>query len=108
MQMKRAKSLELLRRHKRRLYPDFSYRECYASAPSRIPIRRIGRFAGKSWNLSVHEAGVLKVGIIGLGVGEAHIPGYAKHPDCMLSALCDRDSEKTERGCGAPSRNASV
>tara|TARA_Y100001934_G_C12377651_1_gene790202 strand:+ start:3397 stop:4419 length:1023 start_codon:yes stop_codon:yes gene_type:complete len=44
--------------------------------------------------LSVYEEGILKVGIIGLGVGAAHIPGYAKHPDCMLAALCDRDSDR--------------
>ena len=44
--------------------------------------------------MSVHEAEVLKVGIIGLGVGEAHIPGYAQHPYCSLAALCDRDSDR--------------
>ncbi|MBU0581039.1 MAG: Gfo/Idh/MocA family oxidoreductase, partial [Candidatus Margulisbacteria bacterium] len=36
----------------------------------------------------------LKVGIIGLGVGEKHIEGYAKHPQCEVIALCDIDDKK--------------
>ncbi len=32
---------------------------------------------------------MLKAGIIGLGVGEAHIAGYHSHPDCKVVALCD-------------------
>ncbi|MHC1791855.1 Gfo/Idh/MocA family protein [Solidesulfovibrio sp.] len=31
----------------------------------------------------------LRVGIIGLGVGERHIAGYQTHPDCRVEALCD-------------------
>ncbi len=31
----------------------------------------------------------LRVGIIGLGVGEAHIAGYQAHPDCQVVGLCD-------------------
>jgi predicted dehydrogenase len=34
------------------------------------------------------------VGIIGLGVGELHIPGYLKHPNCDIVALCDLSEEK--------------
>ena len=37
---------------------------------------------------------VLRAGIIGLGVGEAHIRGYNVHPDCEVVALCDFSDEK--------------
>jgi predicted dehydrogenase len=37
---------------------------------------------------------LLKAGIIGLGVGEAHIAGYRRHPDCKVVALCDFSAEK--------------
>ncbi len=36
----------------------------------------------------------LKIGIIGLGVGEQHIGGYHKHPACEVVALCDFSEEK--------------
>jgi predicted dehydrogenase len=36
----------------------------------------------------------LKVGIIGLGVGEHHIPGYERHPACEVVSLCDFSPEK--------------
>jgi predicted dehydrogenase len=36
----------------------------------------------------------LKVGIIGLGVGERHIAGYRQHPDCEVAVLCDFDEAK--------------
>jgi len=36
----------------------------------------------------------IKVGIIGLGVGEKHIIGYENHPDCEVVALCDFSDEK--------------
>ena len=36
----------------------------------------------------------LKVGIIGLGVGESHIKGYGSHPNCEVVALCDFSDEK--------------
>lgn len=39
----------------------------------------------------------LRVGIIGLGVGEEHISGYLRHPDCDVIALCDLSDEKLER-----------
>ncbi len=32
---------------------------------------------------------MLRVGIIGLGVGEAHIEGYLSHPGCTIKSLCD-------------------
>lgn len=37
---------------------------------------------------------MLKTGIIGLGVGEAHIAGYRGHPACEVVALCDFSPEK--------------
>lgn len=37
---------------------------------------------------------MLKVGIIGLGVGEQHIKGYLRHPLCEIAALCDFSEEK--------------
>ena len=36
----------------------------------------------------------IKVGVIGLGVGEKHISGYRNHPDCEVVALCDFSDEK--------------
>ncbi|NLE60815.1 MAG: Gfo/Idh/MocA family oxidoreductase [Planctomycetes bacterium] len=36
----------------------------------------------------------LRVGIIGLGVGERHIAGYREHPGCEVSVLCDYDEDK--------------
>lgn len=36
----------------------------------------------------------LRAGIIGLGVGEAHIKGYQSHPDCEVAALCDFNDKK--------------
>ena len=36
----------------------------------------------------------LKVGIIGLGVGEKHIEGYQQHPGCEVVAICDFSQEK--------------
>ena len=36
----------------------------------------------------------LRVGIIGLGVGEAHIAGYESHPACLVTALCDFSKQK--------------
>lgn len=36
----------------------------------------------------------LRVGILGLGVGERHLAGYRLHPGCEVTTLCDRDGEK--------------
>jgi predicted dehydrogenase len=36
----------------------------------------------------------LKVGVIGLGVGEQHVLSYQSHPDCEVVALCDFSKEK--------------
>lgn len=36
----------------------------------------------------------LKAGIVGLGVGEAHIRGYQEFSNCSVRALCDRDTAK--------------
>lgn len=38
----------------------------------------------------------LRAGIIGLGVGEQHIEGYQRHPDCEVVALCDFAGEKLD------------
>lgn len=38
----------------------------------------------------------LRAGVIGLGVGEQHIRGFAAHPDAAVLALCDRDSGKRD------------
>lgn len=37
---------------------------------------------------------LLNIGIIGLGVGEAHIEGYSRHPNCFVKAICDFDVAK--------------
>ena len=36
----------------------------------------------------------IKAGVIGLGVGEAHINGYQSHPECEVVAICDFKKEK--------------
>jgi len=36
----------------------------------------------------------LRVGVIGLGVGEEHIAAYREHPACKLVAVCDVSPEK--------------
>lgn len=40
---------------------------------------------------------MLNVGIIGLGVGEAHIHGYQNHPGCRVTTLCDFQPSVLER-----------
>jgi len=47
----------------------------------------------------------LKAGIIGLGVGERHIPGYEADDRCQVVALCDKDAAKLEEvGARHPGR----
>jgi predicted dehydrogenase len=42
-----------------------------------------------------HRAGKrLRAAVIGLGVGEAHIAGYAGHPACDVVALCDFSNDR--------------
>lgn len=36
----------------------------------------------------------LKVGIIGLGVGEQHLISYVAQPDCEVTAICDLSAER--------------
>jgi len=36
----------------------------------------------------------LRAAVIGLGVGEQHIAGFAAHPECEVVAICDTDPEK--------------
>lgn len=36
----------------------------------------------------------LRVGVIGLGVGEQHVVGYEAHPQAEVVAICDRDEQK--------------
>ncbi len=38
----------------------------------------------------------LRVAVIGLGVGEAHLAGYRAHPACDVVALCDFSKEKLQ------------
>jgi predicted dehydrogenase len=38
----------------------------------------------------------LKVGVIGLGVGERHAAAFAAHPECELTAICDSDPAKLD------------
>lgn len=44
---------------------------------------------------SVTEA-TLRVAVIGLGVGEKHIDGYASHPACEVAVLCDISPERRD------------
>lgn len=39
----------------------------------------------------------LRVGIIGLGVGEQHIAGYHSHPACEVVTLCDFSADKQKK-----------
>ena len=39
-------------------------------------------------------SGKIKVGVIGLGVGQAHAHGYQASPDAELVAVCDADSRR--------------
>jgi predicted dehydrogenase len=39
----------------------------------------------------------LRVGVIGLGVGEQHVKAYQRHPDCTVTAICDLMDEKIAR-----------
>lgn len=38
----------------------------------------------------------LRAAVIGLGVGEQHIAGYASHPACDVVAICDVDAKKLD------------
>ena len=40
---------------------------------------------------------MLRAGIIGLGVGEQHLAGYAAHPACEPVAICDTDRERLQK-----------
>ena len=42
----------------------------------------------------------LRAGIIGLGVGEQHIAGYRRHPECRVAALCDCSASKRAEMAG--------
>lgn len=51
----------------------------------------------------------LRVGIIGLGVGESHIAGYESDPRCRVVALCDIDGEKLAAvGVRHPGRRVTI
>ena len=39
---------------------------------------------------------VLRVGVIGLGVGQQHAIGYDQNPHCRVVGLCDRKDEVLE------------
>jgi predicted dehydrogenase len=36
----------------------------------------------------------VNVAVIGLGMGRAHLRGYAEHPGCTIAAICDSDGER--------------
>lgn len=40
---------------------------------------------------------MIRAGIIGLGVGEAHIEGYNNSPNCQVVAICDFDQEALDQ-----------
>jgi len=39
---------------------------------------------------------IMKVGVIGLGIGEKHVLAYNSHPYCKVVGLCDFDPDKYE------------
>lgn len=39
---------------------------------------------------------ILKVGIIGFGIGEAHLRGYELNPNCKVVSICDFSEDKKE------------
>ena len=43
--------------------------------------------------------GVLNVGVIGLGVGEAHIKSYNKIDNCNVKSVCDFNKTRRENIC---------
>lgn len=52
------------------------------------------KFTMKYRKFKLKKVTKLKVGIIGLGVGEQHIAGYQKHPACQVVSICDFSKEK--------------
>lgn len=45
----------------------------------------------------MHQDRILRIGVIGLGVGEAHLRAYAAHGSCHIAGLCDFDEAKLQR-----------
>ncbi len=41
----------------------------------------------------------LRVGVIGLGFGRAHINGYQSHPEAEVVAVADMDQERARKAC---------
>jgi predicted dehydrogenase len=39
----------------------------------------------------------VNVAVIGLGMGAAHLKGYAEHPGCTVAAVCDADAARLQR-----------
>lgn len=39
---------------------------------------------------------MLRVGVIGLGVGKQHVEAWDRHPDCEVVALCDFDPQRLD------------
>jgi predicted dehydrogenase len=49
----------------------------------------------------------LKIGVVGLGMGNAHINGFKKHPSCEVVAIADPDEARLKlRGDSIRSRAA--
>lgn len=42
------------------------------------------------------KSDLLKVGVIGLGVGQKHIHAFNGHPNCTVTAICDFSKERIE------------
>lgn len=53
-----------------------------------------GLFEGGHMQQPIVTHTPLRVGVIGLGVGEQHAIGVTEHPRALLVALCDSDAEK--------------
>ena len=53
----------------------------------------------------------LRVGVIGLGIGRAHVSNYGKADGCEVMAVCDTDAERLDASAaehGVPNKFAEV
>ena len=63
----------------------------------------LGRFIQNFKNTTIGLNKVLKIGVIGLGVGEKHVETYISNPNCQLIAISDFNSEKLKKNQGKAS-----
>lgn len=61
-----------------------------------LTLQKLIKSGSKGGIASVDEK-LLRVGVIGLGVGAQHIPAYASHLNCEVVSLCDIDTQKREQ-----------